>query len=78
MNFENPVKTPCVVLCRAWIDKMEGSRAWVKGSLEDGMELVFCEGKALFVRSRMSSKMFGKVENFGREKLWPDRESMLD
>lgn len=46
--------------------------------MEDGMGLVFCEGKALFVRSRMSSKMFGKVENFGREKLWPDRESMLD
>lgn len=53
VKYKRPVGTPCVVLCRAWIERVEGRRVRLKGCVEDGRGVVFAEGEGKFVLSRM-------------------------
>ncbi|CZR68372.1 uncharacterized protein PAC_18271 [Phialocephala subalpina] len=54
VDYRAPVRTPGVVLCRAWVEKKEGKKIWTRGTVEvdegDGGKLkVAAEGEALFI-----------------------------
>ena len=52
VKYEKPLSTPGVVLCRSWVEKVEGRKVWIKGVLEDGKGLVFARGQSLYIRFR--------------------------
>lgn len=52
VTYERPLPIPAVVLCRSWVDKAEGRKIWIKGTIEDGNGLVFARGQSLFVKFR--------------------------
>ncbi|KAF2500593.1 hypothetical protein BU16DRAFT_523373 [Lophium mytilinum] len=52
VNYKRPVPTPNVVLATARFEKKEGKKAWVVGSIEDGMGVVYATGEALFVQPK--------------------------
>ncbi|KAH8591597.1 thioesterase family protein-like protein [Bisporella sp. PMI_857] len=49
VNYKKPVTTPSVVLCRASVDRVEGRKLYVKGSIEDGNGTVLSTAEALFI-----------------------------
>lgn len=49
VDYKKPVRTPAVVLCRAWVEKSEGRKLFGRGTVEDGEGVVLAEGEALFV-----------------------------
>jgi thioesterase superfamily protein 4 len=49
VDYKKPLKTPNVVLTRAAIEKIEGKKLWVRGSIEDGSGGVLSTGEALFI-----------------------------
>lgn len=49
VDYRRPVRTPGVILCRSWIDKVEGRKAWAKGTIEDGKGTILADGLGLFV-----------------------------
>jgi len=61
IDFKNPVGTPCLVLIRARVEKIEGKRCWGSGVMEDGMGKVYAEGKGLFVRGKQTDRIHGKL-----------------
>ncbi|KAF2813849.1 uncharacterized protein BDZ99DRAFT_459602 [Mytilinidion resinicola] len=52
VNYKRPVPTPSVVLATARFEKKEGKKAWVVGTIEDGMGVVYATGEALFVQPK--------------------------
>lgn len=49
--FHKPLRTPAVVLCRAWKDEGSvGRKSWVKGQVEDGEGNVFASAEGLFIK----------------------------
>ena len=49
VDFKKPVPTPSIILCRAWLEKVEGRKLWGRGTIEDGEGVVLATGEALFV-----------------------------
>lgn len=49
VDYKKPVRTPAVVLCRAWVENTEGRKIWGRGTVEDGEGGVLAEGEALFL-----------------------------
>jgi thioesterase superfamily protein 4 len=49
VDYKKPIPTPNVVLCRSWIEKIEGRKLWGRGSIEDGLGNVLALGEALFI-----------------------------
>ncbi|EPE30507.1 Thioesterase/thiol ester dehydrase-isomerase [Glarea lozoyensis ATCC 20868] len=49
INFKRPVKLPQVVLVRGRVERVEGKKIFVKGTVEDSEGVVMGEGEALFV-----------------------------
>lgn len=54
VKYERPLPIPSVVLCRSWVERMEGRKVWLKGVLEDGKGVVFARGQSLFIMFRES------------------------
>ena len=52
VQYKKPVGTPCVLLIRSTVAKLEDNRVWMEGTLEDGKGSVFAVGKGLFVKPR--------------------------
>ncbi|KAM3414474.1 hypothetical protein BST61_g9637 [Cercospora zeina] len=52
VEYKAPVPTPSVILVRCLAAKHEGRKAWISGTLEDGMGKVYAEGEALFIMQR--------------------------
>lgn len=52
VDYKAPVDTPGVVLCRGWLERKEGRKAWVRGVVEGEGGRVFAVGRALFVAPR--------------------------
>ncbi|KAF2209856.1 hypothetical protein CERZMDRAFT_99916 [Cercospora zeae-maydis SCOH1-5] len=52
IKYKAPVPTPSVVLVRCSASKHEGRKAWISGTIEDGMGTVYAEGEALFIMQR--------------------------
>ena len=50
VRYEKPLPIPGVVLCRSWVEKIDGRKVWIAGSLEDGNGLVFATGQSLFIK----------------------------
>ncbi|OCK83586.1 hypothetical protein K432DRAFT_379363 [Lepidopterella palustris CBS 459.81] len=50
IRFKKPVRTPCVMLARAQIQEEGEGRVKVKGTVEDGMGLVYAEGEGTFAK----------------------------
>jgi thioesterase superfamily protein 4 len=48
-DYRKPVKTPGVLLARAWLEKQEGRKMWGRGTIEDGEGNVLVDGEALFI-----------------------------
>lgn len=65
VEFLRPVDTPGIVLCKSSVDRIEGNRVWMVGTLDDGMGKVYARGKGLFVRSRKTRSKFGLGEGKG-------------
>lgn len=61
IDFKAPVETPCVVLCRAWIMKIDGRKFWVDGVLEDGRGKIFATSRSLFISARPKSNAEAKL-----------------
>lgn len=51
-DYKLPVNTPCVVLARSWMVKMEGRKMWINSVLEDSERKVLAKAKTLFIRAR--------------------------
>lgn len=49
VSYLKPVHTPMVVLLRARFEKLEGRKAFVDASLENGEGTVLSRGKAVFI-----------------------------
>ena len=49
IKFRRPVPTPSIVLCRARFTKFEGRKAWITGTVEDGMGTIYAVGEGLFI-----------------------------
>ena len=49
VDYRKPVKTPGVLLARAWLEKTEGKKMWGRGTIEDGEGNVLADGEALFI-----------------------------
>jgi len=49
VDYRKPVKTPGVLLARAWLEKIEGRKMWGRGTIEDGEGIVLADGNALFI-----------------------------
>jgi acyl-coenzyme A thioesterase PaaI-like protein len=49
VDYRKPVRTPGVVLARAWLEKKEGRKMWGRGTVEDGEGNVLADGEALFI-----------------------------
>ena len=52
VTYRQPVRTPGVLMGRAWVRKREGRKVWIDGCLEDGVGGVFAEAESLFVLVR--------------------------
>jgi hypothetical protein len=52
IKYVKAVQTPCVLLCRARIESVQGRWIRTKGWLEDGAGTVFAEGEGAFVMSK--------------------------
>ena len=50
VKYERPLPIPGVVLGRAWLEKIDGRKVWIRGLLEDGNGLVFATGQSLFIK----------------------------
>ncbi|KAF4612545.1 hypothetical protein G7Y89_g15588 [Cudoniella acicularis] len=49
VDYKKPVRTPGKILCRASVERKEGKKVWVKGSLEDGTGTVYATAETLFI-----------------------------
>ena len=49
VDYKAPVRTPGVVLCRAWVEKSAGKKMYGKGTIEDGEGSILAFGEALFI-----------------------------
>lgn len=49
VDYKKPLRTPNVVLCRAWAERREGRKLYVKGSMEDGNGNVVSVSEGLFI-----------------------------
>lgn len=54
IDYRRPVPTPRIVLCRASLVKIEGRKAWVDATVEDGNGVVYATGQTLFLKSKAS------------------------
>ena len=50
IEFKRSVPTPGIVLCRTWVEKVEGRKIWVQGILDDGSGRVYAKSESLFIR----------------------------
>ena len=51
-DYKAPIKTPGLVLARAWLDRVEGRKVWVQARIEDGRGGVFATGEVLYIIAR--------------------------
>jgi acyl-coenzyme A thioesterase PaaI-like protein len=49
VDYKKPLKTPNVVLCRAWGERREGKKLYVRGTMEDGEGNVLSTSEGLFI-----------------------------
>ncbi|KAG9242229.1 thioesterase family protein-like protein [Calycina marina] len=40
VDYKKPVTTPSIVLCRAWVEKTEGKKLFLRGTVENGEEVL--------------------------------------
>ena len=52
MNYRAPIKTPCIVLARSRVSKVDGRKVQVTASLEDGKGGVFADAEVLYIIAR--------------------------
>ncbi|KAJ4402896.1 hypothetical protein N0V85_005224 [Neurospora sp. IMI 360204] len=54
-TFLKPVRTPCTVMVRAKITKVEGRKHWIQAAMlsEDGEELARCESMFVMLKSNL-------------------------
>jgi len=63
--YDRPVRTPAVVLGRAWCERLEGRKMFMKGCLEDGEGRVLTSAEGLWVRLK------GEGDGVGPESVLP-------
>lgn len=49
VDYKKPMKTPAVILCRAWVESKDGKKLMVRGVLEDGDGNVLSTSEGLFI-----------------------------
>ncbi len=49
VDYKKPIPTPVVMMCRGWVEKMEGRKIYGKGTVEDGEGGIMAVGEALFI-----------------------------
>lgn len=64
VKYVKPVKTPTIVMVRAWVTKIEGDgrKVWAEGCVESGEkgELIHAKAEGLWVRAQPKSQTKGK------------------
>lgn len=70
VKFKKGIKTPCLLLARAKVVRIEGAKCWTDASLEDGKGTVFATVKSLYLRPKgvdMSYKGDPRGRTFSQE-----------
>lgn len=49
ISYKKPIPTPGPVLCRARLEKLDGKKLYVRGTIEDGAGTVYTVGDAMFI-----------------------------
>lgn len=60
VDYKKPLKTPAIVLCRAWVERKEGKKVYVRGTIEteDGVISSLSEGLFIIIeRVKPSEKL---------------------
>lgn len=57
VDYKAPVDTPGVFLVRGWVEKVEGRKVWVMGSVEGEDGAVKARGRALFVAPKGEGRL---------------------
>lgn len=47
--YKKPLPTPGLVLVRSWVDKFEGRKVWVKGTMEDGHGGIYATAENFYI-----------------------------
>jgi thioesterase superfamily protein 4 len=56
MKYSAPLRTPGVVLGRAWVDKVESRKIWIRAVLEDEEGKGLTSAECLFVKARVNPR----------------------
>lgn len=54
VQYKAPLRTPSVVLVRSWVQKQEGRKITIWGTMEDGNGLVYATSEALYITLKAS------------------------
>ena len=49
-SYRKPAPTPGTLLCTAKIERQEGRKLYVRGTIEDGGGTVYTVGEAMFIK----------------------------
>ena len=49
VDYKKPIPAPGAVLCRAWVERIEGRKIYGSGTVEDGEGTIMATGEALFL-----------------------------
>ena len=52
LRYKRSVPLPSVILCRSVATKRDGRKLWVRGTIEDETETVYCEADVLFLSGK--------------------------
>jgi len=61
VTYERPVKTPGVLMGRAWCEKLEGRKMWMKGRLEDEHGRTLTSAEGLWIRLKSDEVPHSKL-----------------
>jgi thioesterase superfamily protein 4 len=49
VDYKKPMKTPAIILCRAWVERREGKKIYVRGTIETEKGVISSLGEGLFI-----------------------------
>jgi acyl-CoA thioesterase FadM len=51
VKYHRPLRTPSAVLCRGWVEKVDGRKIWAKATLQGEDSELIAQGEALHIQS---------------------------
>ena len=57
VDYKKPLPIPTVILCKAWVDRMEGKKLWARATIESGEGLIYATGEGIFVETKIRAAL---------------------